>query len=243
MFNEQLRQHNDQLFEISRKIKYEKMYEKKKKKNLIDEISTQSRNKDMGQDFYEPFDEQQCENKLKIDSLYYQQLMENLDEEYTPQVENKLIKLFKTVREIYEFVNIKPEFFGKNIDETILQESSPEINRVLSKRIYETLDSLFYKLSPEQRKEKYREISEHFIKELINEGIEPEQAIQYGVKASVMENLLTKISFPFTCWSRVKYLTESHDYGLVFDQEQLVELVESFEKQVHKLSRIVATCV
>lgn len=245
IFNSMMQEHEKILFEASQNIKQEKKYQDKvkNKNNLLNEITTQFQKRDMGREFYDPYDSIVCEGKLKIDMLYYQQLMENLDDNYNSIVENVLVDLLKTVKNIYEFVNIKPEIFGSGITEELLNESSVEINRKLSKHIYESLDATFYKLTPQERSAKYKDISEQYIKELITEGAEADTAITFAIKTAVMENLLTKVSFPFTCWTRVKYLTESHDYGLVFDQQHLIELVESFEHKIKKLSKIIATCV
>ena len=101
----------------------------------------------------------------------------------------------------------------------------------------------FYKLSPEKRVEKYIETSRELCKNLINEGVEPAEAIEFSVKSTVMEGLLTKIAFPFATWSRIQYLLESEDYGKVFDQKALTELVESFQKKVESISKIVAVVI
>lgn len=244
-YTDKLMETDQIMFEAQRKIKSEKKHKDitRRRKDLMNEVAEQFSKRDMGRDFYEPFDPIICEGKLKIDMMYYQQLMERLNDEYTPVVENMIIDLFKTVKEIYEFVNIKPEFFGKNVNTDLLNEPSSEVRRVLSSRLYESLDSLFYKLDPQQRVAKYKDYSKHHIEDMLNEGVDSETAVTFGIKATVMENVLTKISFPFTCWTRVQYLTESQDYGLVFDQDKLVDLVESFEKQVRKLSKVIASCV
>lgn len=243
MFNTQLSEHEQILFEASQNIKREKEYNKNSKKDLMAEISNQVSKKDRADEFYEPYDSIVCEGKLKIDLMYYQQLMKNLDEEYTPYVEGLITDVIKNVREIYEFINIKPEVFGRKVTTDLLNESTVDINNILSQRLYESIDSLFYKLTQEQRIEKYKDISENYITELTQNGLDSKNAITIGIKSSIMENVLTRISFPFTCWTRVKYLTESNDYGMVFDQNSLIELVENFENKIKKLSKITATCV
>lgn len=243
MYNLMYNDIEKELFEARRNLLQEKHFQKMEKKDLLMEIANQYQKKDIGRAFYEEFDPLICEGKLKVDMLYYQQLMEKLDEQYVPVVEKVIIDLFKNVKDIYEFINIKPELYGRGITLDLFNESTSEINRVLSKKLYEALDALFYKLSPEQRIEKYREKSDSYIREMMNEGVNPDISISFGIKTTILENLLTKISFPFTCWTRVKYLTESQDYGLVFDQEKLVELVDNFENQIKKVSKIVATCI
>ena len=243
MFNLINPEHEKVFFEARNTILEEKHFNNLSKKNLLDEIADQYNHKDKGENFYDPFDSVVCEGKLKIDMLYYQQLMENLDPQFVPHVESLLVDICKNVKDIYEFINIKPEIYGRNINFNLFNESIGEINKQLSKTIFESLDAMFYRLTPQQRVDKYKEKSEDTIKFLINEGSDPNSAIVFGIKTTIMENLLTKISFPFTCWTRVKYLSESQDYGLVFDQEQLNEIIDAFETKIKKMAKIVATCV
>jgi len=62
-------------------------------------------------------------------------------------------------------------------------------------------------------------------------------------KVNIVESLLVKIAFPFAVKSRIDYLIESEDYRKVFDQEALVELVDSFNKKVHNIAKIIAAVV
>ncbi|MFW6219380.1 MAG: hypothetical protein ACOC33_00800 [bacterium] len=243
MFNTELTEHEQIMFDAKKKLMEEKYYNNLTNKDVLSEIREEIKHRDFAKNLYDPFDPIVCEGKLKIDGLYYQQLMKNLDEQYAPVAGKLMVELMSTVKQIYEFVNINPELYGKEITFDLFNETTSEINRKLSKCIFETLDVLFYKLTPEQRTEKYKEVSESFIKELIQEGSDTDDAITFGVKTTVMENLVTKISFPFTCWSRINYLTESSDYGLVFDQDTLIELVDKFRKDTKNLSKVIATCI
>ena len=194
-----------------------------------------------GSEFFEPYDSLLWEGKVKVDMLYFDQLLQKLEE--SEQIYNALGNYFKNIRQIYEFVNLKPEIYGKGLDYTLLEKSNEVQHQLLSTVIYEYFDKSFYSLTTEQRKQKYLEESRDLAKQLISEGVEPEEAITFSTKVSIVETLIQKIAFPFAVWSRINYLTESDDYRKVFDQESLVELVDVFEKKVHSLAKVVAAVV
>ena len=222
----------------------EKIQESKDQKiDVLTEAKEIAKHKDMGRHMFEPYDSLAFESKIRVDMMYYDQLLQKLDSELHEGVEQVLTSLFKNIRKIYEFVNIKPEIFGAGINGDILNESIDKAQQKLSKAIYENLDKHFYKLTAEQRKERYMEESKSVIKDLIQDGTNHDDAIALGVKVCVLENLLRSIAFPFACWSRVNHLVESETYGKVFDQSALVDLVEAFEKKIHSVSKIVAVCI
>lgn len=196
---------------------------------------------DRGRDHFEEFDEVTYEGKVKVDMLFYEQFLQKLD---NPEiVQEALIALYKDIYSIYEFINVKPDIYGNGVTLDILNDSAERTRNVLSKVIYDYFDRTFYSLDAEQRKEKYYDEHKELAKKLISEGTSPEEAIAFSTKTIVMENLLKNISFPFSTWSRIKYLRESDDYGAVFDQDKLKTLVESFEKKIKGIAKIVASCV
>lgn len=225
--------------EALRKMKNEKVI----KRDPIKVLSENLQNINIGNDLFESFDSSSWEGKVKVDILYFEQLLQKLNEEQINLVESALSVYFKDIRLIYEFVNLKPEIYGKNINVKILEDSNEVSQQKLSAVIYEYLDSYFYGLSPEKRVNKYIETSRELTKTLINEGVEAEEAIEFSVKTTVMENLLTKLAFPFSTWSRINYLIESEDYGKVFDRKSLIDLVESFQNKVGSISKIVAAVI
>ncbi len=222
-----------------RKMKNEKVI----KRDPLKVLSENLQSINIGSDLFESFDSSSWEGKVKVDVLYFEQLLQKLNEEQVNLVESALNVYFKDIRLIYEFVNLKPEIYGKNINTKILEDSNEVSQQKLSSVIYEYLDSYFYGLAPEKRVDKYIETSRELTKTLINEGVEAEEAIEFSVKTTVMENLLTKIAFPFATWSRIHYLIESEDYGKVFDRKALIDLVESFQNKVGSISKIVAAVI
>jgi hypothetical protein len=212
-----------------------------KKLNPLEVIQEGIQKATAGSEFFEPYDSLLWEGKVKVDMLYFDQLLQKLEE--SEQIYSALGNYFKNIRQIYEFVNLQPEIYGKGMDYTILEKSNEAQHQLLSNVIYEYFDKSFYSLSVEQRKQKYLEESRELAKKLISEGVEPEEAISFSTKVSIVETLLQRIAFPFAVWSRINYLTESDDYRKVFDQEALVELVDSFEKKIGSLAKVVAAVV
>lgn len=214
---------------------------KSKKRNHIEIIQEGIQRATAGSEFFEPYDSLLWEGKVKVDMLYFDQFLQKVEE--SEQIYSALGNYFKNIRQIYEFVNLKPEIYGKGLDYTILEKSNEEQHQILSNIIYEYLDKNFYSLSADQRKQKYLEESRDLAKKLISEGVEPEEAISFSIKSCIVETLLQKIAFPFAVWSRINYLIESDDYRKVFDQEALVELVDDFRSKVRSLSKVIAAVV
>lgn len=216
--------------------------EYKVKQKKVDDLITEGQQKaTVGSQYFSPYDELIWEGKVKVDMLYYDQFLQKIEE--TEQIQKALGSYFKNIRELYEFVNLEPEIYGKNINFSILEESKEQVRQKISTVIYEYFDKNFYNLDTEKRTNKYFEQCREICKTLITEGADPDEVISFAIKTVVVENLLTKIAFPFASWSRIKYLTESFDYGQIFDQTSLIEHVESFERKTRALAKIIATVV
>ena len=240
MFNQQEEQLMVESKETLSKIVQAK---KMKSETELQEVSKNIARLDRGKYFFEDYDQVAYEGKVRVDTLYYDQLLQKLEEGMLPNVQKAIISLYTTINNIYEFVNIKPDIYGKGINVDILNDSIETSRRKLSKVIYEYLDRNFYSLTASQRKEKYFDEHKDLTKTLVNEGADLEDAMIFSVKTCVMENIVRNIAFPFSAWSRVKFLCEDHDYGKIFDQHDLLALVETFEKKINSLAKIVATCV
>jgi len=231
--------------EIARKaLLNEKVYNHHNNKiDLLYEVSQKMKSVDFAKNLYEPYDESIFESKVAIDLLYYKHLLNNLDESYYKDVHELLAQTYRSIKEIYEFVNIKPLIFGKNIDKTILENSIEEVNKKLTVVLDEVVNMSFYSLTPTQRSEKYGDRAVPLTKKLVAENNDMDESLQFSIKTCILEDVLVKIAFPGSNWLRVKYLSESEDFGLVFDQQKLVDLVEGFQKQASRLSKYLAVCV
>jgi len=234
-----------EIAEIARQalLREKKYQDTNKKVDLLMEVSQKIQTMDFAKNYYRPFDETMFEGKVAVDLLYYKHLLKNLDETYSKDVQELLAQTYRTVKDIYEFVNIEPTIFGKDVSVKILENTIGDVEDKLSEVLNETINQVFYSLPPERRLDKYSSKALPMAKKLISEQNDPEESLQYSIKACVIEEVFTKIAFPGSNWLRVQHLTESEDFGLVFDQDKLVDLVETFEKQINKLSKYLAACV
>lgn len=225
-----------------------KIKESKENKSttLYESFSKNKSKFDKGAQCFEEFTIEEFENKLKVDMMYYNQLMEKLEEDKAEQAGKLISSLYKTVKEIYEHINIKPEIYGKSIigeGTTILNESVEKSKVKMSKVIYGFLESSFYKFPPEERVEKYKDFIKEDVTQLIQEGVDTEESIIYSTKKCVMENLIKNIAIPNLIQKRIDYLVEDEDYGKVFDVDRLKDLVEQYNERTKNLSKVVAACV
>jgi len=214
---------------------------KKKKKDHLALIQEGVNKSSISIDLFESYDSLLWEGKVKVDMLYFDQFLQKIEE--TDQIEQALGSYFKNIRHIYEFVNLKPEIYGKNLTYEILEKSNEAQRQIISTIIYEYFDKSFYSLTNDQRTEKYLDKSRELAKQLISEGNTPDEAIAYSTKVNIVENLLLKIAFPFAVKSRIDYLIESEDYRKIFDQEKLVDLVDSFNHKVYNIAKMIAAIV
>jgi len=212
-----------------------------KKKDHLQLIQEGVAKVSIGSEFFEPYDSLIWEGKVKVDMLYFDQFLQKLEE--SDELVKALGNYFRNIRQIYEFVNLKPEIYGKGLTFEILEKSNEAQKQTMSTIIYEYFDKSFYALTPDQRTARYLDKSRELAKTLISEGTSPEEAIAYSTKVNIVENLLMKIAFPFAVKARIDYLVESDDYRKVFDQEALVNLVESFNTKVYNIAKVVAAVV
>ncbi len=212
------------------------------KKDLHQVIKENKDRYDIGRHFFEEYDVNTFKTKLHVDTLFMEQLTQKLDQDQSLQVEELLIGLFNNVREIYEFINIEPEIFGK-FDESLLNESEESIKNKLSKKIYSFLENKYYGLSIEKRNEKYKDRVQPTSQKLIAEGVEIKEAVTYSIKECLMEDLIADISFPFAVKSRLDFLLENEAYAEIFDQDRLKKLYEDFETKKRGIAKITAACV
>jgi len=236
LLNEQL-EIRQQFDDALQKINEDKS--RRKKSDLWETIQSV----DKGRIFFEEFDLESWQNKVKVDMLYYEQFIQKLDTDKVQSIEQIIGSLYKDIYDIYEFVNLKAEVYGKNVTYDTLNETTEKCKQILSNNIFEYLDKNFYSLDADIRYSKYYDECRDLVKQVVAEGVEMDEAISHGVKTVLIEGLLGKIAFPFGVWSRIKYLSESEDYGRLFDQEKLVQLLDSYQQKLHKISRIIASVV
>ncbi len=221
-----------------KRIKKAKNY----KKDLQEIIKENKDRYDVGRNFFDEFDVNKFKTKLHIDTLFMEQLTQKLEPSQSIKVEELLIGLYNNTRQIYEFINIEPEIYGK-FDETLLNESEGSIKNKLSKKINTFLENKYYNLSVNKRAEKYSDKIQSTSEKLISEGVEIDDAVTYSIKECLMNELIEDISFPFAIKSRLTFLLENEAYAEIFDQDKLKELYENFEIKKRGIAKIIAACV
>jgi len=238
--------HTDEIIEQQKKEAHEELMRIKHAKDKssyekIDEIYESYKQYDYTSDIYEQFDELTFENKKKVDRMYYNILLRNLPINMLNEMEKTLESLYKTIGEIYEFINVKPEIYGNNITFEVINESNYSSFEKLSKNIDVYFRNNYYNLTTEEKENKFFDTHKDYAKQLISESKLPvEDSIKMSVTTRIVEGLLKNISFPFLSATRLKYLMEDYDYGEIFDQGHLVELVNIYENKIFNLSKVVS---
>lgn len=190
---------------------------------------------------YEEYDPSSFETKLRLDSLFYEHIFTKLPEN-VKGIEEAVASYYKTVKELYEVINIKAENY-RQLNSNILTESIENQGKIFEQLVMEHLNNKYYRLPMEQRKTKFFDGSKEYAEELVTEGVAVEDAIALAVKTNIVQSLLENIAIPRLIQSRIKYLCEDKDYGKVFDQPKLKNLWESFKTKSKNMAKIVAISI
>jgi len=198
---------------------------------------------DKGRAYFDEYTPEIFESKMKVDLLYMDQLLQKLDNQQISEVEKLIGSVYKDVKEIYEIINVKPEIYGKNITEDVINESIEIIHTHLSKNINSFLARNYYDLPNEKKENMYYERVKEDSVDLIHENHNPKEVVQYSMKKCLMEDFVKNVCFPFSVRCRLDYLLEDEAFGDIFDQDLLQEHYDSFNKKLKSLSKIIAACV
>lgn len=235
---------DEQLMMESRNVLAKLQQSRKTEKTTIFDTHKENYSKyDKGREHLNLYSDEVFESKVNVDMKYYDKLLVNLSESDGNVVQTLLGQFYKTVRSIYEHINVEPEVYGKNITTAILTESISDVESSVSNIIYTFLDSSFYSLTPDARADRYSDLIKPQVTTLLSEGVSAEDAIVFSTKQVIVEGLLRHIAIPNLIQARINYLLEDNDYGAVFDVDSLISLTEQYSKQVTNLSKIVSTCV
>jgi len=191
----------------------------------------------------EEFDESNFKIKIERDKAYYDVLLHKLEESKVEQVQVILEGLLDNVKQIYEHINIKPKIYASNrlpdkneSDDIIYESASRIINDYISRN--------YYQLSKDNRVKNYEQTVKTIATELVVEqNIELDEAIEFATKVSVVNRLLENINFPLIIKSEIENSLVSEQYGEIFEQEELVNLWESFKNKSYKFAKIVAVVI
>lgn len=189
---------------------------------------------------WEEFDFNVFKNKISVDSLYLNCLMENIDSSNREILNEMMSQYFKNICAIYKNIDLQPAFY-KNIDQNILNESREDVDLKIRKTINEFLNTNFYKKGPSKQFELLTENVISDIKKYVVKGIELKEATEVSTKKELIKRLLTEIAFPFSIKMKIKRLQEGNDD--TFDTVELNDLMENFENKVDKLATIISVAV
>lgn len=231
-----------QLKEIQEELEKIREYKNKKSIDKLKEIYESCKKYDFGSILYEQYDDLTFINKKNIDKMYYNILLTNLPNTMIESVDNAIELLYTTIEKIYEHINVKPELYGKDITFDLINESIVDSTEKIKSSINSFMKSNYYDLSSQERENRYYEKHKQFAKQLIDENINIQEAIELSIKTNIIETLARNIAFPFSIWTRINHLMESHEYGIVFDQDELSDLVSVFENKLFNISKIIASC-
>ena len=193
----------------------------------------------LAQAMSEPFDAAVFENKVKSDFNYFNYFSDRFEDETMLEAVNKMLaEYFKTIRQIYEVVNIKPEILGRDLSNDVSEEEKFEtVKSVLESY----LNKHYYNHTPDKRVEIYESAVIDRVKDLTEKHrLDVNEATELAIKWTVFENFMHKLAFPGLIERKIKYLIESEDYGKVFDQERVQNLYERFCDQARAISRVFA---
>ena len=192
---------------------------------------------------FEEYEEDFFSLKLMCDSIFYNCLIKRLDETYESDIQKMFAELATTTRQIYEHINIKPRLYGFNESE-VQNESQEVLDNKAVHLITEFLNHNYYSLTDKQLETLYLKEVSVIAKDLIvTENVETNDAVNFALKSIIVESLINRINFPMVIKDRVNELITSDNYGMIFDQDELIKLWDHFGKQVRNISKIAATVV
>lgn len=190
---------------------------------------------------WEEFDMNIFKNKIAVDSLYLNCLLENIDPSNRDILNEMFSSYFKDICSVYKEIDLKPAFY-KNIDQTILNENKEESDTKIKGVINEFLNRNFYKKTPTKKAETLlTESVTNDIKKYVCRGIPLKEATEVSTKKELVKRLLTEIAFPFSISTKIHRLQEGNDE--TFDCVRLNNLMESFDNKVDKLATIISVAV
>lgn len=206
------------------------------------DVITEARTKfDYSRAVFEEFSEEAFESKVKFDAYIYNQFLKECKEDQLNVIREHLAELLNIVHDIYEHINIEPRIFGSNNVKLIKEGSEDELNSEAKRIIYEHLDKHYYKLTTAERHTKYKAYVTETARQLvINENIDIDDAVSHIYKATVIQNLIENINFPFTIKCKIEELLEDSTYKEIFDAIKLQEHWENYKTKSFDIARILS---
>jgi hypothetical protein len=191
---------------------------------------------------FQEYSEEKLQEKIALDSYIYNKLLENLSSDEQESVSTLIAEMMTTVRDIYKFINIEPKSVGFNnmtsadSKNSLVIEASNIINNHINKE--------YYSLSKDEKIKKYKDSVIHLAhKVVLEDGVDPQEAIDHSYKSIVIERFLENINFPFIIKHKIDEVFEDDIYNDFFNIDELKELKETFESQIKNISRVVSILI
>lgn len=188
------------------------------------------------------YSEDKFKDKVNLDGYIYNKLLEKLEENEKESVSKLISEMLNDVREIYRFINIEPKIVGfKNLNPSdnrsgLITEASNIINNFLNRE--------YYSLSKDERLRKYKDSVINFAHNIVlEENIDPQEAIEHSYKTAVIQRLLEDINFPFVIKHKINEVFEDDLYNDFFDVGELHELKESFDIKAKNIARVISVLI
>lgn len=189
---------------------------------------------------FEEYDDDSFEMKIKMDAAYYDILLGKLEESQQEPVQTILAQMLSTVKGIYETINVKPKIYGLQRLNG-LNESKNNITQSASRIISDFITRNYYRLTQEERENRYMSRVKFTSKDLIlKEGIDPQEAVSFALRSAVIEELLEHINFPMTVKNEIETSLTSTDYAQMFDPQVLSDQWDKYQEQALNFSKIVS---
>jgi hypothetical protein len=212
------------------------------KKQSIQEVEKPTPNALYSKYIFEQYSDGGMEYKLKHDATYFNVLFENIEQKDEKLANDLLTELSKTVKSIYEHINIQPRSIGAQA--IALSESDDIIEKNAARVINEYVTRNYYKLSQEERDAKYKDSVIAESEALVLEhSVDAEEAIEFCYKSVVMEGLIERISFPDAIKFRIDDIMTSDIDKQVFEQTELLDLWSDFKSKAKEISKLIAIAV
>lgn len=215
-------------------------------KNDLKRISEEKRSAiDHSKYIFEEYTEENFKKKIFLDKYIYSEFLKPLFEknkDIEQTATDSLGDMLATVRQIYEFVNIKPKQYGFNkmdqdtSEQDLISEAKSLIRNHLNKK--------YYTLTKEEKEKKYKEEVINLSKNLVvNENLEVDSAVEHSYKTTIINDFIRKLNFPYVIECKINELFVSEMYDKFYEKDKLKDLWQVFEQQSLNISRIIALTI
>lgn len=201
-------------------------------------ISKQNRERE----FILEFDESQMDTKIKCDALFYEYITTKMGstDDISDEVTEAITEMIKAQVEFYKVLNIAPIL--NHINERELVNNSDDENATIVENVVTNyMRNNLYKLTTEQRKEKYESKVVPMAESLVRDfSANHDNAVDLAYKTVVVEGLLKHIHNSIYVNLYYNDCLESEQYTEFFNVDKLKRSYEVYEEAVHNLAVLLA---